>query len=358
MRADSHRIQAAERPALVDGAAEASVAPGRPGSQAASTPSGVTWPPRTQDVRWYGTVIRLTGPFADDDLAAVRTSVPGRQVTRDGDAITIWPAAARQVTAHHHGLVILRGDAFDTWSVRAVRAAHPGQFVSHDGDAVTVWPTTVDPTQLAPEESRMTSTPPRMTSTPTRARRAALAVAAAILTLVGTASCIPTGDKAAPAKSSGQTVPVSSAQQQDEASAPAQTDGQVLASVDGESDLTLRITAAQRGQGGRWLTVRGTITNNGSSAFYGIPDWRGDWRDMPKSGNSVAGASIVDEASMKRYYVLRDTTGLCLCTTGIPKVEAGKSIPFTAQFPAPPASSTELGFQLPTFPVASIKMGG
>ncbi|MFF3358826.1 hypothetical protein ACFYWN_40955 [Streptomyces sp. NPDC002917] len=149
MRADRSRTKAAERPAFAEGIHEATAAPGRAGSPV-TTASGVTWPPRTQEVHRYGTLIRLTGPFIDDDLAAVRISLPGQQVTRDGEAITIWPAAARQVTAHHHGLVILRGNAFDTWSVSALRAAHPDQFVSHDGDSVTIWPTTVDPAQLHP----------------------------------------------------------------------------------------------------------------------------------------------------------------------------------------------------------------
>ncbi|MFE9966472.1 hypothetical protein [Streptomyces sp. NPDC005525] len=149
MRADRSRTKAADRPAFAEGIHEATTTPGRAGYPA-TTASGVTWPPRTQDVRRYGTLIRLTGPFTDNDLAAVRTSLPGRQVTREDDAITIWPAAACQVTAHHHNLVILRGGAFDTWSVNAVRAAHPDQFVSHDGDSVTIWPTTVDPAQLHP----------------------------------------------------------------------------------------------------------------------------------------------------------------------------------------------------------------
>ncbi|MFF1922008.1 hypothetical protein ACFVW8_15725 [Streptomyces sp. NPDC058221] len=150
MRADRPRATDADRPALGD-ATQDRTAPGSAGPPATAT-SGVAWPPRTQDVRRFGTLIRLTGPFADGDLAAVKASLPGRQVTRDGGAITVWPAAARQVTAHRHGLVILRGGAFDTWSVGALRAAHPDQHVSHDGDTVTIWPTTVDPTQLHPGE--------------------------------------------------------------------------------------------------------------------------------------------------------------------------------------------------------------
>ncbi|WNI34461.1 hypothetical protein [Streptomyces sp. ITFR-6] len=144
---ESGAVTSYPRPTVLDGARESSAPSGHAGS-ATTTSAGHAWPPRTQDVRRYGTLIRLIGLFTDEDLTTVRDSLPGRQVTRDGEVITVWPAATRHVAAHHDGLVILRGSAFDTWSVGALRASHPSQFVSHDGDTVTIWPVTVDPTQL------------------------------------------------------------------------------------------------------------------------------------------------------------------------------------------------------------------
>ncbi|MGW2563392.1 hypothetical protein ACWCXB_30050 [Streptomyces sp. NPDC001514] len=131
-----------------DGADEATVAVGHDRPAPTASPA-LPWPPRTQGVRRHGTLIRLSGPFTDEDLTAVRASLPARQATRDGDTITIWPTGAHEVITHHNGLLILRG-AFDIWSVTAVRAAHPNQFVSLDGDVITIWPATVDPTQLQP----------------------------------------------------------------------------------------------------------------------------------------------------------------------------------------------------------------
>ncbi|MFE7779338.1 hypothetical protein ACFU5O_36860 [Streptomyces sp. NPDC057445] len=200
-------------------------------------------------------------------------------------------------------------------------------------------------------------------NTITHRPRVLLAAAVVVLAVAGTA-CGPGDDTSAPATTTA--APSKTAQQDGGAAAvpegsvdQAPADGKPLAQVEGESnELTLRVTGARRGQGGKWITVRGTITNNSSSHFYGTSQWQGDYRDMPKSRQSVAGATLVDEASMKRYYVLRDTTGLCLCTTDIPRVDAGKAVTFTASFPAPPPSSTELGFQLPTFPLATIKLGG
>jgi hypothetical protein len=72
------------------------------------------------------------------------------------------------------------------------------------------------------------------------------------------------------------------------------------------------------------------------------------------SGASLAGAVLVDEAGKKRYYVLRDTDGRCLCTMGLVDVEPEQTLPFFAQFPSPPAATTEVEFELPTMPPAKI----
>lgn len=181
---------------------------------------------------------------------------------------------------------------------------------------------------------------------PGRTRRTALAAAAISLACVGATAC-QGDDQGAPA------VKTSSAEQ----GSGKQTDAEPLAEVTGPDDLTLRIVSAQPSHGGKWLTVRATITNTGTGNFTRASNWRGDYTDLAKSHKSVGGATLVDETSMKRYYVLRDTTGLCLCTTNIVSIGPGESYPVTAQFPAPPAKTPELGFQLPTFPVATFTTG-
>jgi hypothetical protein len=101
--------------------------------------------------------------------------------------------------------------------------------------------------------------------------------------------------------------------------------------------------------------VKGTITNNGTSMFNATY-WTGSEVAVQKSGPSVAGAVLVDEAGKKRYYVLRDTEGKCLCTMGLVLIKPKETRPFFAQFPAPPASTTQVQFQLPTMPPANIEI--
>ncbi|MEU4097736.1 hypothetical protein [Streptomyces sp. NPDC026673] len=120
----------------------------------------------------------------------------------------------------------------------------------------------------------------------------------------------------------------------------------------GEKDITVTLSEATRDSGG-FVTVKGTLTNDGTSPFNAT-SWVGQEVALQKSGASVAGAVLVDAVGKKRYYVLRDTEGKCLCTMGLTLIKPGETRPVFAQFPAPPAGTTEVEFQLPTMPPAKI----
>lgn len=149
-------------------------------------------------------------------------------------------------------------------------------------------------------------------------------------------------------KDSGNPAPAPSAEKSSE---PAK----ILATVEGASGMSLVINSMQRDPGG-FLTVGGQIKNTGSESFAGTSAWRGI--ELKGTGESVAGATLVDKVGKKRYYVLRDTEARCLCTTGISSVGPGQVIPFFAQFPAPPTSTSEVEFSLPTFATATVKISG
>lgn len=129
---------------------------------------------------------------------------------------------------------------------------------------------------------------------------------------------------------------------------------QTLAQLKGEEGMDVDITSVVRDSGG-FVTVQGTITNDGTSVFNAV-DWKGEETDVASSGASVAGAVLVDESGKKRYYVLRDTEGKCLCTMGLVGIEPKQTVPFFAQFPAPPRSTTQVDFELPTMPPATLQI--
>ncbi|MGW9154228.1 hypothetical protein [Streptomyces virginiae] len=119
--------------------------------------------------------------------------------------------------------------------------------------------------------------------------------------------------------------------------------------------MSLVINSVRRDPGG-FLTVSGQIKNTGSQSYKDTVAWRGI--ELKGTGESVAGATLVDKAGKKRYYVLRDTESRCLCTTGVSSVDPGQVVPFFAQFPAPPTSTSEVEFSLPTFATATVKISG
>jgi hypothetical protein len=128
----------------------------------------------------------------------------------------------------------------------------------------------------------------------------------------------------------------------------------VLAQIKGEDGMSVAINSAVRDSDG-FVTVQGMITNGGDSTFNAV-EWRGPETALVPSGPSVAGAVLVDEAGKKRYYVLRDTEGKCLCTMGLVGIQPKETRPFFAQFPSPPESTTSVEFELPTMPPAKISI--
>ncbi|MFD1660955.1 hypothetical protein ACFSL4_22805 [Streptomyces caeni] len=129
---------------------------------------------------------------------------------------------------------------------------------------------------------------------------------------------------------------------------------QALAEVK-SGDITLAVTSAVRDQGG-FVTVSGTVTNSGGR-FWIAANWRGDERELSRNGASLAGASLIDSKGKKKYLVLRDTQGRCLCTKfDGGGVDAGKSAAWFAQFPAPPEDTTKVDFQVGAMPPASIEI--
>lgn len=123
----------------------------------------------------------------------------------------------------------------------------------------------------------------------------------------------------------------------------------------GQKGLELAINSVERDAGG-FLTVKGRLSNASDKATIVPAQLSGNETEVVKHGNSLGGATLVDGLGKKRYYVLRDTDGRPLTTTNLDSLGPGKSTAVFMQFPAPPASTTEVSFQLPTFEPATLKL--
>ncbi|WP_328873553.1 hypothetical protein OHT76_27645 [Streptomyces sp. NBC_00287] len=186
----------------------------------------------------------------------------------------------------------------------------------------------------------------------TKARRGMVALTVAAGLAVGVAGCGGGGDD-------DKKPEASTSASKDNGSNPSAQEGtdELLAELRGEEGLVLRIASAQRDSGG-FVTVSGELKNDGDEAARVSVRTAGDETEILRHGSSLGGATLVDSASKKRYYVLRDTDGRPLTTTDMPRIKAGDSIPVFMQFPAPPTSTTDVTFQLPTFAAATIQISG
>ncbi|MFZ3500019.1 hypothetical protein ACODT5_43580 [Streptomyces sp. 5.8] len=185
--------------------------------------------------------------------------------------------------------------------------------------------------------------------------RGGAAVAVAAVLALALAGCGGGDEANEPQKSSTPQSQESAASQPAPTEAKSSAPLEVIATSQGPAGVILEINSAVRNQDG-YLTVSGLIKNTGSSTFSQMATWRGD--EKTASPASIAGATVVDTAGKKRYYVLRDTEGRCACTTGLTPIRAGESVPFFAQYPAPPTSTTEVAFALPSFAAATVKLSG
>jgi hypothetical protein len=131
----------------------------------------------------------------------------------------------------------------------------------------------------------------------------------------------------------------------------------VMAEMRGTDGLLIQVSSVERDSGG-FVTVTGTLKNDGAKLVAVPAQVSGDEREIVDHGVSLGGATLVDSQGKKRYYVLRDTEGRPLTTTGLTTLEAGQNLPVFMQFPAPPASTTEVTLQLPTFSSATVKISG
>ncbi|MFG2778834.1 hypothetical protein ACGFY7_13445 [Streptomyces prunicolor] len=189
----------------------------------------------------------------------------------------------------------------------------------------------------------------RFTST---ARRGTVALAVAAGLALGVAGCGSGGDDKKPETSASAS--------KSGGSDPSAQEGQSetpLAELTGTDGLLLQITSADRDSGG-FVTVNGVFKNDGDKLLTIPSALRGDETEILQHGTSLGGATLVDSKGKKRYYVLRDTDGRPLTTTGLTTIKAGGTVAVFMQFPAPPSTTTEVSFELPTFPVATIKISG
>jgi hypothetical protein len=120
-----------------------------------------------------------------------------------------------------------------------------------------------------------------------------------------------------------------------------------IASTDAEQPgIRLDVTELKRTSGDT-VMLKFTIVNEGDESLgfshdFGDPQQGADY-------GTVGGIHLVDAANKKKYLVVRDSDGKCLCSAGLDAIEVGKSRALWARFPAPPADVQEISIVVPHF---------
>ncbi|MGW2957451.1 hypothetical protein ACWDGI_03040 [Streptomyces sp. NPDC001220] len=188
----------------------------------------------------------------------------------------------------------------------------------------------------------------------TQARRGMVALIAAAGLALGAAACGSGGgggdDGKTPQASAARSGQADPSTQEGQSSTP-------IAELQGSNGLLLQISSAQRDSGG-FVTVNGVLKNDGAQTVVIPSALSGNETEIIRNGRSLGGATLVDSKGKKRYYVLRDTDGRPLTTTGFSTLKAGQTLAVFMQFPAPPADTTEVTLQLPTFASGTIQISG
>lgn len=128
---------------------------------------------------------------------------------------------------------------------------------------------------------------------------------------------------------------------------PAASTGRVIVSAEGEqSGVIANVTELKRGSGGT-LMVRFSVVNNSSEDFdfgwhLGEPGHGSDYQ-------TVAGVHLIDPVNKKKYYVVRDADGKCVCSRDLRAVKAGESRNLWAKIPAPPPEVQAVTLIIPKF---------
>jgi hypothetical protein len=128
---------------------------------------------------------------------------------------------------------------------------------------------------------------------------------------------------------------------------PAASSGRVIASTEGEQPgVIANVTELKRGSGGT-LMVRFSVVNNGSQDFdfgyaLGEPGAGQDYQ-------TVAGVHLIDPVNKKKYFVVRDADGKCVCSRDLRAVKPGESRNLWAKIPAPPPEVQSATLIIPKF---------
>ncbi|MGH9769955.1 MAG: hypothetical protein ACREAB_21225 [Blastocatellia bacterium] len=130
-------------------------------------------------------------------------------------------------------------------------------------------------------------------------------------------------------------------------SAPASSAGPALATADGEKPGVRIEVQEMKRTSGDTLTLKFALINDSAESFdfgYALIE-QGKTDDY----GSISGVNLIEGAGKKKYFVVRDTEGACLCSRGLSSIASKSRANLWAKFPAPPADVSKITVAVPHF---------
>jgi len=133
------------------------------------------------------------------------------------------------------------------------------------------------------------------------------------------------------------------------APAPAAQTPSVIATTDGEyPNVRVEVTELKR-TSGNTITLKFAMMNDSGDQLDFSYNFAEEGKYHTIDFGSIGGVNLLDAAGKKKYLVLRDSNGLCVCSRGLKTVEPGSRINLYAKFPAPPENVEKISVVIPHF---------
>lgn len=130
---------------------------------------------------------------------------------------------------------------------------------------------------------------------------------------------------------------------------PAAQTPSVLATTDGEyPDVRVEVKELKR-TSGNTVTLKFAIINDSAEDLDFANNFRDEGEYRHIDYDSIGGVHLIDAVGKKKYLVLRDTEGRCVCSSGMKSVQPGSRASLYAKFPAPPEDVEKISVFIPHF---------
>jgi hypothetical protein len=119
-----------------------------------------------------------------------------------------------------------------------------------------------------------------------------------------------------------------------------------VATTDGESPgVSLQIQEFKVSNG--TVMLKFSVANDAAASF---PIWNLKDTSVAKGdANAVSGIYLIDVANKKKYFVVVDNDGHCVCSRDVADLPSKAKVNLWAKFPAPPDSVKKIGVVVPHF---------